>query len=201
MTVLEAPAQAARVSFGEMTPPGNPRQFVVDDEYAPQNLDLGGEWYRYVDVRDPSDTVGISLGEPSQLNQFLSRNITFLKPVTNLQVEWFTLVGDISFSAFDGAGSLLSSISNLSGGNTTSFLAGSSISRLNVRGLSGYAAVTTLSFDQVLPPPPEPGPDGNPNPGPNPGPTPVPTPALIPSLVAMGVAALRKQRQDANVEE
>jgi hypothetical protein len=156
------------ITFREFTPPGNPGQFNVSNEYNPQGITLIN-WYRYVDPRDTNDQIGISLGLVPGTGAAETGFINFLNPVENLQIEWFTLLGNLNIEAFDISGSLLGSLSNLSGGNTVSSITGNSISRLRVEGLGGFGQITTLQFDEA---------------------TPVPEPSFLLGLIGLGIAAV-----------
>jgi hypothetical protein len=156
------------ITFREFTPPGNPSVFDVSNEYNPQGITLTN-WYRYIDSRDTNDQVGISLGSSQEIGATITSFIDFINPVTNLQIEWWTILGNLNIEAFDTSGSLLGSLSNLSGGNMVSSIAGNSISRLRVEGQGGFGQITTLQFDEA---------------------TPVPEPSFLLGLIGLGITAV-----------
>ena len=114
--------------------------------------------YRYHDNRDPfsdgAENQGGNRPYGLSLNSdVVPAQIVFQNPVSNLEVDWWTIIGTLFLDVFDTSDNLIFSFSG--SGSGTELINASNIGRLEWQDSTGFVQISNIRFDEsaVIPEP------------------------------------------------
>ncbi|MCI0660830.1 MAG: hypothetical protein L0220_07125, partial [Acidobacteria bacterium] len=105
--------------------------------------------YRYHDSRDPFSDGAENFGGSRPFGLALKgtiARINFTNPVSNLEIDWFTVTGTLFLDVYSTDNVLLFSASSASIGGTTSIINRSNIGYFTFHDTGGFVAVSNIRF-------------------------------------------------------
>ena len=148
-------AAAEELRFTETQMPLGTTASVVDlfgGEYAAFGIDVTNA-YRYHDDRDPfsdgvenqgSNPYGISLDDRGSVAR-----VDFLTPVSNLEIDWWTINATMNINVFDTAGTNIYSVAGMSETGETELINAPNISYFEFFDGGGVVQVSNIRFNQI----------------------------------------------------
>lgn len=115
---------------------------AVSTQWNSFGLDITDAYY-YVDSRDTFDGEGLSLNGPLARIDFMGG------PVSNLSIDWWTIVSPIYVDAYDSSDALVGSFVGGGANQLGSAFLGSDISYLTWHDSGGFVQISTLRYDEV----------------------------------------------------